>query len=35
MIRELGLYIANNGDMYRQRIQPIIKNMQKDGERYL
>ena len=29
MIRELGLYIANNGDMYRQRIQPIIKNMRK------
>ena len=29
MIRELGLYIANNGDMYRQRIQPIIKNMRR------
>ena len=29
MIRELGLYITNNGDMYRQRIQPIIKNMRR------
>lgn len=29
MIRELGLYIANNADMYRQRIQPIIKNMRR------
>jgi hypothetical protein len=26
-VRELFLYITNDGDLYRQRVEPIIKNL--------
>lgn len=26
-VRELFLYITNDGDLYRQRVQPIVKNL--------
>lgn len=28
-VRELVLYITNDADLYRQRITPIVKNLQK------